>query len=152
MHSDLRFFGHYIHEAAGFERATQMVRQEMKERLPDAEHPGGYAPDEKFKKEASRFGAEYRELRDDLLTRIKSGGQIKRDEYVTLVRAERLNIEANSGSGLLKHRLSLLESGKNAFGFPGMSDSLLIGKLSGHDRDDGPRDQFTVKIDHGLRR
>ena len=152
MHNDLRFFGHYIHEAAGFERATQTVRQEMKERLPDAENPGGYAPDEKFKKEASRFGTEYREMRDDMLQRIKLGAKIDRAEYVTLVRAERLNIEANSGSGLLGHRLSLLEAGKNTFGFPGMSDSRLIGKLSGHDRDDGPRDQFTVKIDHGFKR
>lgn len=152
MHTDLRFFGHYIHEVAGYERAQAMVRQEMKERQPDAKAPGGYAPDDKFKKEAARFGEEYREFRDDLRARANAGQKISRDEYVTLVRGERLNIEANSTSGLAGHRLSLLEAGKNPFGFGGMSDSRLIGKLTGYDRDDGPRENFSVKIDHGFRR
>jgi hypothetical protein len=152
MHQDLRFFGHYIHEVVGYERAQSLVRQEMKERLPDAAEPGGYAPDDKFKQEASRFGQEYRAFRDDLRQRAMAGEKISRDEYVTLVRGERLNIEANSTSGLARHRLSLMEAGKNPFGPNGMSDSLLIGKLTGHDRDGGPRERFTVGIDHGFKR
>ena len=152
MYKDLRFFGHYIHDVAAYERAQLVVKQEMKERLPDKDAPGGYAPDDKFKKEASRFGDDYRAFRDDLRKRATAGEKISRDEYVTLVRGERLNIEANSSSGLAKERLSLMEAGKNPFGFGGMSDSRLIGRLTGHDRDDGPRERFSVGIDHGFKR
>ncbi len=152
MYLDLRFFGHHIHEVGGYERAQAIVRQEMKERAPDSDAPGGYAPDDKFKQEASRFGSAYREMRDDMLNRARAGEKIDRDEYITLVRGERLNIEANSTSGLAKQRISLLEAGKNAFGFNGMSDSRLIGKLTGLDRDDRPRENFRVVIDHGPRR
>lgn len=152
MYQDLRFFGHYIYEAGGYERAQAVVRNEMKERKPDADAPGGYAPDDNFKKEASRFGAAYREMRDNMIERAKAGEKISRDAYVTLCRAERLNIEANSSSGLAGHRLSLMEAGKNPFGFPGMSDSRLLGKLTGHDLEGGPRERFSVSIDHKLGR
>lgn len=152
LYTDLRFFGHYVCEPGGFERAQAIVNQEMKERKPDADAPGGYAPNDTFKREASRFGDDYRSMRDDMLKRARAGEKIDRDEYVTLVRAERLNIEANSTSALARQRISLLAAGKNAFGFNGMSDSRLIGKLTGHDREDGPKDRFTVSIDHGFRR
>lgn len=150
MYKDIRFAGHYIHDTAGYERAQETIAREMRERKPDANAPSGYAPDDSFKKEASRFGDQYRELRDDMLQRARGGKPVSRDEYVTLVRAERVYIESNSGPGLASHRLSLLEAGKNPFGSTGMSDTRLIGKLTGHDLE-GPRDngsRFNISISH----
>ncbi len=153
MYKDLRFFGHYIHDVAGIERAQAIVRQEMQERQPDKLSPSGYVADDSFKKEVSRFGTAYRELAADTLQRARAGEKISRDEYVTIVRGERLNAEASAiGPSVAEGRLRLLEAGKHAFQGTGRSDARVLGQITGYDRDDGPRERFSVSVDHGFKK
>lgn len=151
MYKDIRFYGQHLHESSGFESALRIVRNEMSDRLPDKESPGGYAPNNTFKKEVSRFGEDFREFSSDLRTRATSGKPVSEIEIKTLERAESLYAQASAmGPGVASHRLSMLEAGKNAFHGTGMSDSRLIRKLTGLEGD-GYQPRFTVSVDHGLR-
>lgn len=154
MHDDLRFQGYYLHETSGFDSAIALVKQEMKERAPDTLSPSGYAPDEGFKRHVESFGTDYRELRDDMLERARAGQKVGREELTTLQRAEQLYAVASaSGPNVAQSRLDNLKSGKEAFNASGgMSSSRLIAKLAGLDSDSGPRENFTIKVDHGFRR
>lgn len=150
MYKDIRFYGQYLHESAGFESALRIVRKEMSERLPDKEAPGGYAPDATFKKEVSRFGDDFREFSRALRTRASDGKPVSEAEIKTLERAESLYAQASAvGPGVASHRLSMLEAGRNAFEGTGMSDSRLVRKLTGLDGDEY-RPKFVVSVDHAL--
>lgn len=151
MYKDIRFYGQHLHESSGFESALRIVRNEMSDRLPDKDSPSGYAPNETFKKEVSRFGDEFRDFSDDLKKRALGGKPIKEEEIKTLERAESLYAQASAvGPGVAANRLSMLEAGKNAFHGTGMSDSRMIRKLTGLDGDDY-RPRFNISVDHGLR-
>lgn len=154
MHTDLRFQGFYLHEAEGFKSAMALVKEEMQGRAPDALSPSGYAPEDSYKRTVSSFGTDFRELRDDMLARAKGSQKVDRDELLTLQRAEQLYAIASApGPGVAEARLDNLKSGKEAFNSSGgMSSSRLIAKLAGLDTDGGPRENFSVKIDHGYRR
>lgn len=86
-----------------------------------------------------------------MLKRALAGDKVTQPEYDTLLRAERLHVSANS-PGFISRGLSLLEAGKNPFGFGGMSDSRLIGKLAGFEADSRPTDRVSARFDHGPRR
>ena len=154
MHDQMRFHGYYIHEQSGFDSAMALVKREMQERAPDALSPSGYAPDPGFKKHVDSFGSDYRELRDDLLDRARGGKHIDREELTTLQRAEQLYAVADSsGPDMANRRLGDLKSGREAFNASGgMSASRPIAKLAGLDGESGPKESFTVKVDHGYRR
>lgn len=154
MHDQLRFQGYYIHETKGFDSAMALVKQEMQGRAPDALSPSGYSPEDSYKRSVSSFGNEFRELRDDLLARARSGQKIEREEVTTLERAERLYAVASApGPKIAESRLDDLKSGKEAFNSSGgMSASRLVSKLAGLEGEGGPRERFAVSIDHGFRR
>lgn len=154
MHDQLRFQGYYISESKGFDSAMAMVKQEMQGRAPDALSPSGYQPEDSYKKSVASFGTDYREVRDDMLSRARAGQPIDREELTTLQRAEQLYAVASApGPNVAQSRLADLKSGKEAFNASGgMSSSRLIAKLAGLDGDSGPRERFAVSIDHGMRR
>ena len=153
MHDQLRFQGFYISESKSFDSAMALVRNEMQGRAPDSLSPSGYAPDDSYKKSVSSFGDDYREVRDDMLSRARAGKPIDREELTTLQRAEQLYAVASApGPNVAQSRLSDLRSGKEAFNASGgMSASRLVAKLAGLDGDTGPRERFAVSIDHGRR-
>lgn len=150
LHTDIRFSGFYLHDSKGFESALKIVRQEMGERRPDADSAAGYAPDERFKREVSRFGDDFRTFSGDLRARATQGKPVSEAEIKTLERSESLYAQASAvGPGVAAHRLSMLEAGRNAFHGTGMSDSRLIRKLTGLDGGETRKEGFTVSIQHG---
>ena len=154
MYDQLRFQGYYIHEDEGFKQASAIVQREMEARKPDEHSPSGYQPDSGFIKSINQFGTDFRELRDDLLTRARNGEKIDRAEIITIDRAEKLYaIGSAPGPRVADARMKSLADGKEAFNAAGgMSAARLLTELSGNNKDKSAAERFTVSIDHGYRR
>lgn len=145
-YKNLKFFGHYIHDIGDHERALAVVKSEMNERKADHNAPSGYAGNVKFLEESRRFRDDYTAMRDEMLERAREGKSVSRDEYITLCRAEKLCVRTNWGSDKVNGVLRLVDAGKNAFSPSGMSDSRLIGKLTGLDGESKPKDRITFDL------